>query len=301
MCLMYRIIPFVLVIVFSSNCANFIAHKITRPISNAQMHNLELENLNLFYYTKGKENNPPLIFLHGILAFTEAYDPLMTMLSEKYFVIGIDLPGHGRSSIGTGPLSYFQISEYIIQLTNKLGIDKFYIIGHSAGGVVVLSICKNFPDKIIKGVTIASLYHYEGLRFENRGYNYLTEDGFKDNINGRNDFILKIFDLAHEKIGEKEKFHKTKKYMENLGTKIYPSYSSLELGNINIPIMVIVAENDEIIRASHTQKMADHLLDGKLLFIPNATHAGVVRSKKHLRIVCNSIFNYFEDFNIESL
>ena len=73
---------------------------------------------------------------------------------------------------------------------NHYGIDISAVEGTpvtaSAGGFVVLSIGKFFPDKIIKGVSIASLYHHDGIDFKKNGHDYLTENGFMDNQNGRN-------------------------------------------------------------------------------------------------------------------
>ena len=63
------------------------------------------EGVTLHYVEVGDKQNPPLIFLHGILAFTQSYSEFIERLAERYFVVGIDMRGHGRSTIGTKPYS----------------------------------------------------------------------------------------------------------------------------------------------------------------------------------------------------
>ena len=64
-------------------------------------------------------------------------------------VISIDLPGHGRSSIPVDTYELNDMSMDVIKLTEKLNLNKFYLVGHSMGGLITLSICEKFPEKII--------------------------------------------------------------------------------------------------------------------------------------------------------
>ena len=155
-------------IFLSLSCTGYFASRASKPIKNSEMHSIKTEDLTQYYYTLGNKNDPPLVFIHGILAFTQAYRDIINELSDRYYIIGIDLRGHGRSTVGDESFSFYQIAEDIINVTNAIGIQEFYAVGHSAGGFVLLSICKYFPGKIIKGVSIASLYHYDGIDFKKK-------------------------------------------------------------------------------------------------------------------------------------
>jgi len=276
------------------NCAGYIASEISKPIKNSEMHRVESKDIIQYYHTLGNKNNPPLVFIHGILAFTEIYRDLINELAKEYYVIGVDLRGHGRTTIGEQPFSYRLIAEDIINVTDKIGIEQFYAVGHSAGGFVVLSIGKYFPEKIIKGVSIASLYHHDGIDFKKHGHDYLTYTGFMDNLNGRNSLTLDLFDRAHKNLGEEEKFNHTKNLMMETGKVLYPSFTSSDLKSIEDPMLVIVAGNDKRIKPSHTMQMSEYLPDSELVIIPDATHFNIVRSKKYLGIVSNSIFQFLQ-------
>ncbi len=287
-------ICFVLALLVLFSCTTYYASKITDPINGGIIHNLSLEDQTISYHTVGDKSLPPLVFLHGILSFTEAYSELIEVLSEKYFVIGIDMRGHGRSSTGKMSSSYIEIVEDIVLVTDKLGYSSFYIVGHSAGGFALLSLAKYYPEKIIKGVSIASLYNHKGIYYR-KGDDYLTKNGFMDNINGRDNYILKVMDRAYEQIGEQDKFEKTKQLMMDGGNMIYPSFSDNQVKKIKTKILVIVAGRDNRIKINHTKKLAELLPNSDLVIIPGAKHGGISYKKKYVKLVSNNIFEYLNE------
>ena len=256
------------------------------------MSKVSYEDVTLHYIEVGDKQNPPLIFLHGILAFTQSYSEFIERLAEKYFVVGIDMRGHGRSTIGTKPYSHKLVADDVILVADEIGLDKFYVVGHSAGGFALLSLAKFYSDRIIKGVSIASLYNYVGIDYNEKNDDYLTKTGFMDNRNDRNNYTLKVFDRAYEKIGESEKFDSTKKVMVNYGASMFPSYNSSDLSVITTPILVIVAEKDDRIKPEHTIGMSKLIQDSQLEVVKGAQHFGIVKRKKHVDIVIEHIFNY---------
>lgn len=279
--------------IFSSGCTGFFASKLVEPIKNGKMSQVSHEGVTLHYIEVGDKQNPPLIFLHGILVFTQSYSEFIERLAEKYFVIGIDMRGHGRSTIGTQPYSHKLLADDVILVADEIGLDKFYVVGHSAGGFALLSIAKLYSNRLIKGVSIASLYNHEGIDYDEKNDDYLTRKGFMDNRNNRNNYTLKIFDRAYEKIGEHEKFDSTKKVMVDYGTSMFPSYNKSDLRDIKTPILVIVAGDDNRIKPEHTIQMSRLIKNSKLEIIKGAPHFGILKIKKHLDIVIQHIFNFF--------
>ena len=277
---------------FSSGCTGFFASKLVEPIKNGKMSQVSHEGVTLHYVEVGDKQNPPLIFLHGILAFTQSYSEFIERLAEKYFVVGIDMRGHGRSTIGTEPYSHKLVADDVILVANEIGLDKFYVVGHSAGGFALLSLAKLYSDRIIKGVSIASLYNHEGIDYNEKNDDYLTRKGFMDNRNNRNNYTLKIFDRAYEKIGEHDKFDSTKKVMVDYGTSMFPSYNKSDLRDIKTPILVIVAGGDDRIKPEHTIQISTLIENSKLEVVKGAPHFGIVKRKKYIDIVVDHIFNF---------
>ena len=276
----------------SSGCTGFFASKLVQPIENGKMSQVSHNGVTLNYVEVGDKQNPPLIFLHGILAFTQSYSEFIESLAQKYFVVGIDMRGHGRSTIGTEPYSHKLIADDVMIVADEIGLDKFYVVGHSAGGFALLSIAKFYPDRIIKGVSIASLFNHEGIDYNEKNDDYLTKKGFMDNRNKRNNYTLKIFDRAYEKIGENEKFDSTKKAMVDYGISMFPSYNKSDLRDIKTPILVVVAEKDDRIKPDHTIQISKLIRNSKLEIVKGAPHYGIVKRKKYMDIVIGYIFNF---------
>ena len=283
---------FILCCFFSSGCTGFFASKLVEPIKNGKMSQVSRKGVTLHFIEVGDKQNPPLIFLHGILAFTQSYSEFIERLAEKYFVVGIDMRGHGRSTIGTEPYSHKLVADDVILVADEIGLDKFYVVGHSAGGFALLSIAKLYSDRLIKGVSIASLYNHEGINYNEKNDDYLTKKGFMDNRNNRNNYTLKIFDRAYEKIGEDDKFDSTKKVMVDYGTSMFPSYNKSDLIGIQTPILVIVAEKDNRIKPEHTIEMSKLIQDSQLEVVKGAPHFGILKRKKHINAVVDHIFEF---------
>lgn len=115
-------------------------------------HILKVDGYNISYSDLGKGH--VVIFLHGWGTSKDTYTDLIDILSEKYRCIGIDLPGFGKSDI-IDDLTLARISRILNKLIRKIGIKKFYLIGHSLGGAVALVYASRYQVKIDKLVLIS--------------------------------------------------------------------------------------------------------------------------------------------------
>ena len=168
------------------------------------------------------------------------------------------------------------------------------MIGHSMGGFITLSICKEYPNKIIKAVSIASLYHADGIKFDNKKYDFLSKDGFRRNTVSHKNYILKLFNHAYLRINEEEKFSKTKDIIEYYKKDLYPQFSEQQIHSIETPIMIVLAEKDRLIKQEHSKKMAKLLKNGLLLSVPNANHSSVLGKRKNINFLTEKINQFFE-------
>jgi len=84
----------------------------------------------------------PLILLHGFSVSSRYWSEtgVTAELAGRYRVIAMDLRGHGRTTVRGEPEGYDAetIADDITALADSLGIDRFHLVGHSAGGMVAL-------------------------------------------------------------------------------------------------------------------------------------------------------------------
>ena len=280
-----KIISSIIICSSNFNCTNYLAKNLIEPNKNIKSQKAQINDIEMYYYTLGENKNFPLIFLHGALIFTDFYNDLMNELSNEFYVIGIDIRGHGRSTIGKNTFSFDQISNDIIELTNQLKIKKFNVAGHSLGGIILLYLAKNYPEKLNKGISIASLYNSQGIDFTNNKFKFFTKDGFRNKKGLFSNLILKVIDKSYDRIGELDKYQKTKDILYKTGSIIYPELTNSDLNKIETPILVFVAEKDKLIKPSHTIRMSKELKNSEYKIIENANHDRVVIDKKYIELI----------------
>jgi len=106
----------------------------------------------------GPSTAPRIIALHGWLDNSESYNPLAKLLRE-YCILAPDLPGHGLSD-HLPPNSIYSLETYALTLLfmiDKLGWNKFSIIGHSLGVGIGVLLAAAIPEKIVNFIMIDSL------------------------------------------------------------------------------------------------------------------------------------------------
>ena len=85
-------------------------------------------------------NGPNLLFLHGAFAMPQAYEPLLTLLSNSFHVVAPTHPGHGRSFNISELWSYVDYIQIYKEFIEALKFSPSVIVGHSFGGALSLSL-----------------------------------------------------------------------------------------------------------------------------------------------------------------
>ena len=98
---------------------------------------------------KGTEN---LILLHGFMENLMIWEDMETKFSDKFRLIKIDLPGHGRSAVQK-EVSIESMAENVKEVAEHLKIEDFHILGHSMGGYVALAFAEKYPE-VLKTLTL---------------------------------------------------------------------------------------------------------------------------------------------------
>lgn len=102
----------------------------------------------------GNKKNPPLIFLHGLFGQGDDFLDIANLLSDRYYSILIDLPGHGRSDV-TEENSFSNLCHKIMDSILPLD-QKATLVGYSLGGRIALYLCTHFPDNFKQAVIISA-------------------------------------------------------------------------------------------------------------------------------------------------
>jgi pimeloyl-ACP methyl ester carboxylesterase len=116
---------------------------------------IKVGGLDVLYYTAGY--GEPLVVIHGGGGDARTWIKNLEELAKNYTVYAPDLPGYGGSEALDGSYYIPELVDFVERFAGNLGLEKFYLMGHSLGGGIALNFALKFPEKIRKLVLISSL------------------------------------------------------------------------------------------------------------------------------------------------
>ena len=97
---------------------------------------LDADGAAIYYEVQGDPKDPVLLLLHGGLGNIEDFNGILPLLRGRFQIVGIDSRGHGRSTLGSRPLTYASLQHDAEGVIAQLAPDKLSILGFSDGGIV---------------------------------------------------------------------------------------------------------------------------------------------------------------------
>jgi pimeloyl-ACP methyl ester carboxylesterase len=97
----------------------------------------------------GEPDRTPLLALHGWLDNAASFTVLAPLL-EQYYVVALDLTGHGRSDWRSADASYniWDDLPELIAVVNELGWERFCLMGHSRGAMISCLLASSLPERV---------------------------------------------------------------------------------------------------------------------------------------------------------
>lgn len=108
---------------------------------------IKVNGVQLHYLEWGKKDAPVLVLLHGITGNARTWEPFGSSMGRQYHVLALDLRGHGES----GHAQDYAVTSFasdIHELTNKLGINSYDLLGHSLGVRVCVAYAGDHCDRL---------------------------------------------------------------------------------------------------------------------------------------------------------
>lgn len=115
------------------------------------------------YYYAIEGQGEPLLLLHGGLGQLEMFEPVMPILLKNRQVIGLDLQGHGRTSIGDRKFSISDMGDDMAAILKQLGYKQVDVMGYSMGGMVAFRLAVQHPEVVRKLVLVSTPYARDGF------------------------------------------------------------------------------------------------------------------------------------------
>jgi len=218
----------------------------------------------------------PLVLVHGFLGSSKMWEPQVNFFKDRFRVITPDLPGFGKSNKVKSQNSIQSIANLLLDCLEEKKIDKFYLLGHSMGGMIVQEMAKKHGNKILKLVCYST-----GPRGEMPG-RFETVDQSRENLKkkglevtakniAKTWFILgekaKYFDLCLE-AGRQTSIEAADNAL--IAIKNWDGVENLQ--DIKISTLIIWGDKDKSYNLKQAQTLEENISDSNLVIFKGCAH-----------------------------
>lgn len=235
-----------------------------------------------------------VVLVHGFCENKHIWRNFVPVLSEKYRVICVDLPGFGDNPALERPVTIGDLSEYIYYLLQHLGIDQSVLIGHSLGGYVSLAFAEKFPQRLLGlGLFHSTAYAdtQEKKQARNKTIDFIEQYGINEFVE---EFVAPLFFE-----GRKKELKEEIKFVLDMGrdahlktvTEVIKAMRDRKdrckvLEKASFPVLFIAGRNDSAINFAGSLPQFWLPSDSTVHILPSTGHMGMLeRPTETLRMV----------------
>jgi len=226
----------------------------------------------LFYEEQG--TGLPVILLHGFPYNHTVWQPVASRMACDARLILPDLRGHGQSPVTEGVYTMRIMVEDIINLMDRLSLEKVVLVGHSMGGYIALDFARAYPSRLAGLGLVAShaaadsperkMARYKTAReiLKHGVHRYADGNAARVTFNPDLAPVLHAIMMTTPPLGAAGA-------MKGMAERL----DSMELlPQINVPAVVVLGESDLFIPPEVPETMEQLLPKGWLVKIPATGH-----------------------------
>lgn len=241
---------------------------------------VDVNGASLYYEERG--SGAPLVLIHGGLASSVMWQPVLPDLIASFRVITPDSRGHGRSTNPSGKLSYSQIADDLAALIASLGLSRPVVGGYSDGGQVALELAVRHPGAagaLIIGAAYPDFVS-TGLRELNRAFLGADESGAPDlaQVEAHLGDFARVVKAWHT--GGDERWRSLVQQTASMWID-YAGLKADEVHDIDVPALVFAGDRDEQEgQLDLAVSLYRALPRGELGICPNADHVAPITPER---------------------
>ena len=118
------------------------------------MPTVKVGDINLYYEQHG--TGDAIVFAHAFLDDCNVWKAQIPVLARTHTVIVYDHRGHGKSDKPKGDYSVQTLAEDLNGLISTLNLDRAALVGNSIGGMTILTMALNHPERVSKLVLVCT-------------------------------------------------------------------------------------------------------------------------------------------------
>jgi 3-oxoadipate enol-lactonase len=226
---------------------------------------------------------PALFLLHSLLSDRASFDAIVPRLSRSFRVIVPELPGFGGSRAVSGGLA--AVADRMAEaVRDAAGADEVIVLGNGYGGFVALQMAIRHPDiatRLILADCGAAFSEPGREAFRNmaaasraKGLSVITDVAMRRLF--APEFQAQHPDLMRDR---RDAFLRTDPEVVQAACAALAELDLRpELGQVKIPVLVLVGEHDEATPPPMSHELAAGLPQARLKIIPGCAHVPQLQS-----------------------
>jgi pimeloyl-ACP methyl ester carboxylesterase len=223
-------------------------------------------------YTQIYGHGPPVLFLHGGMAFFDnSFAKQRDYFSSFLTVIGIDQRGYGHSPDGPWSLSYKLMADDTAAIIEQLGLGPVDVVGHSDGADLALILVRDHPQLVhrlvISGANIRVALSAEEKQRAQWSPQQLAAH-LRETVAGLPPWFLPDY----TRVSPDGPDHWMKLLAKCYDMWLQPVViEPADLKNISIPVLVMAGDHD-FTSVEETAEIFRDLPRGQLMIVPASSH-----------------------------
>jgi 3-oxoadipate enol-lactonase len=220
----------------------------------------------------------PVLLLHPVGLDGAWWSTYVECLAERYHVIAVDMPGHGRSSSIHAPITLGEIARGVAAVLQAETDRPAHVIGVSMGGMVAQHLALQWPQGVASLVLCATTGTFaDDLRPLLRERGTAAREGMGAVVGAT---LERWFSPRGRTAPIGRRCAQTLAANDPASwAASWAAISELEtlerLGDLRIPALVITGEADITTPPAASAALAAALPDARLEIVPDAWHMGV--------------------------
>lgn len=91
-----------------------------------------------------------LVMVHGFMGGSRQWEAQRAAFGSRFDMPQLDLPGYGENAHLEAPDTIHGFAAWVLDELTARGVERFHLLGHSMGGMIVQEMVAQAPDRIDK-------------------------------------------------------------------------------------------------------------------------------------------------------
>ncbi|WP_299952717.1 3-oxoadipate enol-lactonase [uncultured Modestobacter sp.] len=225
---------------------------------------------------EGPADAPVLLLSNSLGSDLSMWDPQLPALAQRFRVVRYDTRGHGRSPAVPGDATIDDLTDDVVALLDRLGVERAHVAGLSIGGMTGLRLAVREPHRVASLAVLCSSAHTGNAEaWRERAHTARTRGTavLAETVVGR--WLTPPYAAAHPDLVARLRAMIAAADDEGYAgccAAIERMDQRPDLGAITVPTLVVSGAEDQAVPPEHQRLIADGVPGARFLSLSPAAH-----------------------------